>query len=101
MKIQGKLHDILDIQSGISKNGNEWQKQPILIDTEAKFNNIIAIDLFGETIEKIQNLQIGAFVEVKLNISSKEYNGRYYTNISAWDISLVEKVESEESEMPF
>ena len=45
MKIQGKLHDILDIQSGISKNGNEWQKQPILIDTEAKFNDIIELCL--------------------------------------------------------
>ncbi len=101
MKIQGKLHQILDMQSGIAKNGNEWQKQPILIDTEAKFNNIIAVDLFGDTIEKIQNLQIGAFVEVKLNISSKEHNGRYYTNVSAWDVSLVENLDSQESEMPF
>ena len=52
----------------------------------------------------MQNLKLGANIEVKLNVSSKEYNGRYYHNISAWEITLQDEVVEEEvesEEMPF
>jgi len=102
MKITGKLVKILELQKGVSKAGKQWQKQSFVLDTGAEFNNQICIDTFGEKIEQIQNLKNGAEIEVKLNVSSKEYNGRYYHNISAWEISLIDSVKVEESDnMPF
>ena len=104
MKITGKLAKVLEKQKGVSKAGKEWQKQSFVLDTGSDFNNEICIDCFGEKIEMIQNLKIGANIEVKLNVSSKEFKGRYYHNISAWDISLQDGVveESVESDdMPF
>tara|TARA_R100001594_G_scaffold20079_3_gene38920 strand:+ start:3551 stop:3871 length:321 start_codon:yes stop_codon:yes gene_type:complete len=88
MKITGKLSKILDLQTGVSKKGNEWKKQSFILDTEAEFNNEICFDVFGEKIEQIQNIKIGSQIEVKYNLSSKEFNGRYYHNIAAWDIVI-------------
>ena len=94
MKIQGKMIKVLDLQSGIAaKTGKEWQKQSIVLDTGADFNNEICIDLFGDKIELIQNIKIGTFLECLLNVSSKEYNGRYYTNVSAWDVNIIDSPE--------
>jgi hypothetical protein len=102
MKITGKLVKILELQKGVSKVGKKWQKQSFVLDTGAEFNNEICIDTFGEKIEQIQNLKNGAEIEVKLNVSSKEYNGRYYHNISAWEITLQDSGNIEESDnMPF
>ena len=102
MKITGKLVKILELQKGVSKAGKNWQKQSFVLDTGAEFNNQICIDTFGEKIEQIQNLNNGADLEVKLNVSSKEYNGRYYHNISAWEITLQDSGKVEESDnMPF
>ena len=100
MKITGKLAKVLDRQTGISKAGKEQQKQSFVLDTGSDFNNEICIDTFGDKIELIQNLKIGA----KLNVSSKEFKGRYYHNISAWEINLIDGVADhtvESDEMPF
>tara|TARA_R100000664_G_C2754002_1_gene141509 strand:- start:1416 stop:1736 length:321 start_codon:yes stop_codon:yes gene_type:complete len=106
MKITGKLSKILDLQTGVSKKGNEWKKQSFILDTEAEFNNEICFDVFGEKIEQIQNIKIGSQIEVKYNLSSKEFNGRYYHNIAAWDIVIQNdnnyELEKEDNDsMPF
>ena len=103
MKITGKFTKVLQKQTGVSKTGKEWQKQSFVLDTGAAFNNEICIDCFGDKIELIQNLKEGADIEVKINLSSKEYNGRYYHNISAWEINLQDGVADEnvEQDIPF
>tara|TARA_Y100000593_G_scaffold72178_1_gene132585 strand:+ start:1193 stop:1513 length:321 start_codon:yes stop_codon:yes gene_type:complete len=106
MKITGKLSKILDLQKGVSKKGNQWKKQSFILDTEAEFNNEICFDVFGEKIEQIQNIKIGSQIEVKYNLSSKEFNGRYYHNIAAWDIVIQNdnnyELEKEDNDsMPF
>ena len=95
---------MLTKQKGVSKSGKEWEKQSFILDTESDFNNEICFDCFGDKIELIQNLREGATIEVKYNLSSKEYNGRYYHNISAWDISLqdgIVETNVESDDMPF
>ena len=59
MQIEGKLIKILEAEGGTSKNGNAWNKQSCIIETESKYN-IPTTDLirFGnkdliDTIEKI------------------------------------------------
>jgi hypothetical protein len=104
MKITGKLTKVLKKQTGVAKTGKEWQKQSFILDTGADFNNEICIDCFGDKIELIQNLREGAEIEVKINLSSKEFKGRYYHNVSAWEINLQDGFadqDVESDEMPF
>lgn len=86
MEVTGNLIKKLDIQKGISKAGKEWQKMSFVIETDSKYNNQICFDLFGE--EKIAMLdqEIGSELKVYFNLSSREFNGRYYTQAQAWKI---------------
>ena len=81
LSIKGKLSRKLSVESGTSKAGKEWQKQSFLVDTGAQYNPEVCFQLFGE--DKIQMLnshQEGDQVEVSFNLSSREYNGRYFHN---------------------
>ena len=99
LKIAGTITKILDIEGGVSKNGKEWKKQGFIIDTGAEYNPQICFSLFGE--EKIASLNSfseGQMVDVSFNLSSREYNGKYYHNIDAWRINKTASSMSNESE---
>ena len=48
MEVKGKLVEFLNIETGTSKAGKEWQKQTVVIDTGDEFNNLVAVSAFGE-----------------------------------------------------
>jgi len=87
LSIKGKLTRKLSVESGVSKAGKEWKKQSFLLDTGAQYNPEICFQLFGEEkIEILNHHNEGDQVEVSFNLSSKEFNGRYFHNIDAWRI---------------
>lgn len=85
MEIKGKLVKMLDLESGISKSGKEWQKQTVVIDSGDEFNNLTAVSAFGEDkIKNLNKLQVGMTVTILCNVYSIEYNGKYYHNIDGY-----------------
>jgi hypothetical protein len=88
LAVNGKLVKLLDVESGTSKAGKEWKKQSFVIDTGAQYNPEVCFQLFGEDkIAMLDGLQPGTEIEVSFNLSSREYNGKYYHNIDAWRIN--------------
>tara|TARA_B100001093_G_scaffold520525_1_gene617727 strand:- start:54451 stop:54804 length:354 start_codon:yes stop_codon:yes gene_type:complete len=101
LSVKGTLTRKLEIESGTSKAGNEWKKQSFLIDTGNQYNPEICFQLFGEEkIEMLNHHDEGSKVEVSFNLSSREYNGRYFHNIDAWRIEGVEKSEQASEDIP-
>lgn len=110
MEAHGKLIKILDKEQGTSKAGKQWVKQSFVIETDSQYNNEICFELFGEEKIGMLNHDIGSTLNVKFNLSSREYKGRYYTQAQAWRIEgqvsdglSEEKVDElySESESPF
>ncbi len=93
LKITGKITSIADVENGTSKAGKDWQKQTFVIDTGEKFNNIICFQVFGadkcEALTKYN--KVGDVVNVSFNVSSREYNGKYYHNLDAWMIKSTDE----------
>ena len=88
LAITGKLVKALDLESGTSKAGKEWKKQSFVIDTGAQYNPEVCFSLFGDDkIAMLEGIQPGSEIEVSFNLSSREYNGKYYHNIDAWRIN--------------
>ena len=97
--VKGKLSRKLSVESGTSKAGKEWKKQSFLLDTGSQYNPDICFQLFGEEkIEILNHHNEGDQVEVSFNLSSKEFNGRYFHNIDAWRIENISNNEVEEIE---
>jgi hypothetical protein len=84
MEVTGKLVKKLELETGTSKAGKEWQKQSIVIDTGNDFNNEVCVSAFGDKMDQMNKLEIGMEVSVLCNVYSREYNGRYFHNIDGY-----------------
>ena len=92
LSIKGSLIQKNEIENIENKEGKKWIKQTFLIDTGADYNSKICFQLFGEEkVRILDNYKLGDNIEVFFNISSREYNNRYYHNIDAWKINHVEE----------
>ena len=79
--VVGKIVDMLEAKTGISKNNNTWMAQDFVIETEG--GGTICFNVFGEDTIKESGLRIGANVVVVLDIVSQKWrdSDRYYTNV--------------------
>jgi len=88
MELKGKLIQLLPLQTGTGKNG-EWKKQDIIIETQSQYPKKVCISIWGDKINTSQ-LQIGKMLNISFDIESREYNGRWYTDVKAWKIDNAE-----------
>lgn len=84
MDIQGKVIQLLPLQTGEGKNGT-WRKQEFVIETESQYPKKVCISAWGDKISE-DLLQVGNNVVVSFDLESREYNGRWYTDVKAWKI---------------
>lgn len=85
MEVKGIIIQVLPLVSGVSKAGNEWRKQEYILETQEQYPRKVCFQLFGDKIDQ-NPVAVGNEVVVSFDIDSREFNGRWYTNISAWKI---------------
>jgi hypothetical protein len=86
LDVTGKIVQLLDLQSGTSARG-DWKKQDIILETEEQYSRKICITLWGDRINDIAGLQVGKdLITVSVTVESREFNGRWYTDVKAWKI---------------
>lgn len=84
MEATGTIIDILSEESGTTNSGKAWQKQTFAIETEGQYPKKIAIQVWGEKINDLAKFSIGDKITAHINIESREYNGKYYTDIKSY-----------------
>ena len=80
MDIKGKIIQKLDPQSGTSKAGNAWKKQEYVLETMDSFPRKVKFDFFGDRADQYP-LEVGDVITLSYDIESREFNGRWYTDI--------------------
>ena len=80
MDIRGKIIQKLELQSGTSKAGNAWKKQEYVLETLDSYPRKVKFDFFGERADQYP-LEVGDVVTLSYDIESREFNGRWYTDI--------------------
>jgi len=106
MEVKGTVKLIAPAETGVSQAGKAWKKQVIVVDTGADYNPDIAIQAFGDDkIKDLNKLSVGDSVLIKCNVSSREYNGKYFHNIDGWWFTKNTKEETpvvaESEDLPF
>jgi hypothetical protein len=86
LDIEGKIIQIMPATSGMSKAGKEWTKQEFVIETKDQYPKKVMMSVMGEKVNELKKFAVGNDVKASLNIESREYNGRWYTDIRAWKI---------------
>ena len=91
LSIKGTVKQKLELEQGTSKAGNEWKSQSFVLNTGAQYNPDICFKLFGEDkIQILSNINEGEEIEVFFNLSSREWNGKWFTSADAWKIEKSE-----------
>ncbi|MGN1231912.1 MAG: DUF3127 domain-containing protein [Candidatus Cryptobacteroides sp.] len=88
MEIEGRLVMKLAVQSGRSAKG-DWAKQEFVIEyQEGNFPTKACFSVWGaDKVKDLDKYNIGDQIKVAFNISSREFNGKWYTDLRAWRIS--------------
>lgn len=83
MEIQGKIILKLQLQEGTSKAGNPWKKQEYVLETLSNYPRKVKFDFFGDRVDQFP-LEVGDEVTVSFDLESREFNGRWYTDVRAF-----------------
>lgn len=83
MEFEGIVYKILPLTKGTSARG-EWQRQDVVFEMQdGSFARKICVTFFNKP-DDVAKLHEGATYNVSVNIESREYNGRWYTDVRAW-----------------
>ena len=85
-ELSGRIVSVLPLQTGTSKAGKPWQKQEYILDTGGQYPKKVCFSLFGDSITKFP-LQVGQDVTVSIDIESREWNSKWYTEVRAWNVT--------------
>ena len=88
MEIKGKLMQILPAQTGQGRNG-EWKKQDFIIEVEGTYPRKACFTAWGDKVN-IGSLVEGTMLNVFFDIESREYQGKWFTNLTAWKAETTE-----------
>ena len=83
--ITGKIIAVLPTKSGISARGTQWSSQTAVIETHEQYPKRVAFDVLGDKITEF-NLQVGEEVTVSFDINAREFNGKWWNSVNAWQV---------------
>lgn len=84
MEISGNVISILPEVNGQGKNGT-WRKQEFIIETEGQYPKKICVSMWGDKIDQFA-LAEGDAITASVDIESREYNQRWYTEVKTWKV---------------
>ena len=85
LNVTGRVLQILPLQQGTSKAGKPWKSQMFVLETGGQYPKKIPIKLFGESVDKFP-LQVGQEVTASLDLDGREWEGKWFPEIKAWNI---------------
>lgn len=90
-QISGKVISILPVISGENERG-EWQRGGVVIETLESPSTKLALSTFGKRrTEQIQQLTLGEVIVVTYTPESREFMGKWYTELRVTEILTTEK----------
>lgn len=85
MNVKGTVVSILPVQSGEGKNGT-WTKSGYIIETPGQYPKKVAVHVWGSTFPV---LKVGQEVDCSVDVESREYNGKWFTEVKAFKIDFI------------
>ena len=81
--------------SGNKTQGNspkgEWQKIEAVFEVnEGQYVNKYCVTFFNDKINLLSGIKVGDAVEVTAVLQSREYQGKYYCNLNAMNVKLIQ-----------
>ena len=85
MDFEGKVIQFLGETSGTSKAGNPWKKKEWVVETFGPYPRKVKVQCFGDRADSM-NLEPGKDYKLSVDLESREFNGRWYTDVSVFRV---------------
>lgn len=87
LELEGRIARKMNVQSGTTARG-AWSKQEFIFEyQEGSYPSQVCMHVWGdEKVRELDKYQVGDKVKVSFNLGSREYNGRWYTDVRVWRI---------------
>lgn len=83
MEITGKVVRLGGLTEGTSARG-PWRKQDLIIETDEQYPKTVCLTCWTNQIDEIQAMTPGQLIKAQIDISSREFNGKWYTDVRVW-----------------
>lgn len=83
MEIEGMIIRELGLVEGVSKAGNPWKKREWVLETTGQYPRKVKFHVFGDRSDTF-NLELGKSYIFSVDLESREFNDRWYTDVSAY-----------------
>lgn len=90
MNLEGRIIFDLGELSGTSKMGNPWKKKEFVVETLDMYPKKAKFTLFGENRIMSNPYKAGEMVHVEFEVDSREFNGRWYTDLNAMSVRPID-----------
>ena len=84
MELTGRIIQVLPQKSGTSARGG-WRKQEYVIEIPGDYPKQVCFMVWGDRIDQFR-ISEGQELTVSIDLESREYNGRWYTDVKAWKV---------------
>ena len=89
MEIEGMIIRDLGLFEGVSKAGNPWKKHEWVLETVSQYPRKIKFTVFGDKVNTI-NFELGKRYVIQVDVESREFNERWYTDLTAYNYRPLE-----------
>lgn len=107
MEIKGKVLTLFPVKEGVGKtSGTPWKSREFVIETQDQYPKRICLQVMNANMDRFP-MEEGMEVSVKFDISAREWDGRYFNTLTAWDITVlnsrrpIRKEKTDEKEILF
>ncbi|MCR5037188.1 MAG: DUF3127 domain-containing protein [Bacteroidales bacterium] len=91
MEIIGKVVQLGTLIEGNSPRG-PWKKQELIIETLEQFPKKVCLMCWGDRVNDANSLFVGQTIKAQIRIESREFNGKWYTDVTAFRLELDQPV---------
>ena len=87
MELTGKIIAVMEPRGGVSaRTGNQWMTQEYVLEVPGQYPKRCLFNIFGEDRIKQFNIQQGEDLTIQFDIDAREYNGRWYNDVRAYNV---------------
>jgi hypothetical protein len=77
----------------------------IVLENEDNYVKELAIEIYGDKCDEVDNINAGDLVKVSFNLASREWEGKYYSIFKFWKVEKLEggqpAATEESKDLPF
>ena len=95
LQLTGKVEKVLDVQSFSKRDGSTGFRFSFVLKVDGQYPYRVVFSVLGLDKWNSMNIQAGGTYSISFYVSSREWNGRWFTECSAWKAVRVDGAQSQ------